>query len=251
MKNTFVLLILLLMVFPYPGSSQDSFNTEPVYEVNRVLPAISLTKEKLAEATTLIDLNKKYPSSWVREYLSVEIITTEKGKTRNAVSENDTLSQEQKDNMRTADSGTDFSVIVRYIPENTLKQNDAKDMEFRVSVDPDQEASFPGGPQQLEQYLNEEVNQKIQDSIFTGYKLAAVKFTINEEGQVIDAHVFWTSEDEKVDAIMLDAICSMPNWKPAEYSDGTKVKQEFAFTVGNMESCVLPLLNIKELKPFD
>lgn len=251
MKNTFVCLILMLIVLPYLGSSQDSVTIDPVYEVNRVLPSISLTKDQLSEANTLTDLNQKYPSSWVREYLSVEISTIEKGRTRKALSKNDTLSQEQKDIMRMADSGTGISVIVRYIPENTLKQNDAKDMDFVLSIDPDREASFPGGQQKLKQYLTKEVKQKIHDSIFTGYKLAAVKFTINEEGQVIDAHVFWSSEDEEVDALMLDAICSMPNWKPAEYSDGTKVKQEFAFTIGNMESCVLPLLNIRELKPFD
>ncbi len=247
-NNLFVLLFIAL-TFPYLGSSQDSLTNELQCEVNRSYPSLSITKDQLNEARSLIDLNERYKPSWVREYLSVEILTSHKEKTRKAVSKNDTLSQEQKDIMNMAEVGTDISVMVRYIPENTLKNNDAKEMNFAFTVEPENSATFPGGPQQLKQYLKEKAIDKIPDGSFQNYDLAAVKFTINEEGHIVDAHIFGseyqTSKNEKIDELLLETICNMPSWKPAEYSNGIKVKQDFVLTVGNMESCVVPLLNIR------
>ncbi|MBK7871749.1 MAG: energy transducer TonB [Saprospiraceae bacterium] len=249
MKNIHYKLIALLFIafaFPYAGSSQNSSVNELQYEVNRIYPYISITKEKLKEAHTLIDLNKDYKSSWIRAYISVEILTSYKGKIRKAVSKNATLSQEQKDMIHTADAGTDISVKVQYLPENTLKYNDIKEMDFTLTVNPDNEAIYPGGQQELKQYLKETAIDNIPEGSFKGYELAAVKFTIDEEGQIMDAHLFWSSKNEKIDKLLLETIRNMPNWKPAAYANGRKVKQEFVFTVGNMESCVIPLLNIRQ-----
>ena len=85
----------------------------------------------------------------------------------------------------------------------------------------------------------EEISAKIPKGSFKDFDLTAVKFTIDEAGKVINVHTFdsiyKTFENDNVDNILLMAISNMPQWKPAEYSDGTKVKQEFALTVGNME----------------
>ena len=90
---------------------------------------------------------------------------------------------------------------------------------------------------------------KIPDGSFIGYDLAAVKFTINEEGKITDAHIFGseyqTSKNEKIDELLLETICNMSTWKPAEYANGTKVKQEFVLTVGNLENCMINLFNIR------
>lgn len=217
--------------------------------MNRIYPPVSITKEKLNEAQTLIDLNVNYPTSWVKEYISVEILTNYKGTIREAVSKNDTLGQEQKDIMNMADVASDISVKVRYIPENTLKHNDAKEINFTFTVDPESEAKYPGGQQQLKQYLKASAIDKIPDTTFRNYDLAAIKFTINEEGQIVDAHVFLPFKDKITDKLLLGAIRDMPDWKPAEYSNGTKVKQEFVLTVGNHENCDIHLLNIRRDKP--
>jgi len=50
-----------------------------------------------------------------------------------------------------------------------------------------------------------------------------------------------TSGDQKTDKLLLKAINKMPKWKPAENSDGIKVKQEFEFSVGNCGGCYIPL----------
>ena len=145
-----------------------------------------------------------------------------------------------------ADLGAEITVTMQYIPENTVKQNDIKEINFTFTVDPETEAKYYGGQQQLQQYLKDNLSDRISGASFKKHQLAAVKFTIDEEGYINDPHVFWTSDDEKTDELLLETICNMPRWKPAEYSNGIKVKQEFALTVGDMESCVVNLLNIRK-----
>ena len=248
-QNKLVTLLFIALVFPYFGTSQDSSMNELIYEVNVVYPSISVTKEELKQAQTLDDINKYYKPSWVKEYISVEVLASHKGKIKKAVSKSDTFSQAQKDIMDMADTGTDISVEIEYIPENTLKSNPARKMDFSFTINPKNAAKYIGGEQQLKQYLTEKAIDKVPTGSFDNYDLATIKFTIDETGQVIDAQIFEpvfdTSNNEKIAKILLEAICNMPSWKPAEYANGTKVKQEFALTVGNMESCLVNLLNIR------
>ncbi len=213
-QNKLIVLLFISLAFPYPGSSQGNSTNELKYEVNRVYPYLSITKETLNEAQTLADLNTRYKSSWVREYLSVEILASYKGKIRKGGSKNDTLSQEQKEIINMADAGTDISVNIRYLPENTLKHNDTKENNFTFTLDPEKEAKYPGGQQQLQQYLKDNAIDIIPVDSFNGYDLTAIKFTIDEDGQIIDAHVFepvlQTSKNEKTDDLLLEIIRKMP-----------------------------------------
>ena len=199
MKNIriqFIVLFFTALVFPHFGSSQDSSTNELSYNVYRNYPPLSITKEKLHEAHTLIDLNKNYESSWIKEYISVKLVTSYQGKIKKAMSKSITLSQEQKDNMKMADVGTDISVKVQYIPDNNLSYNDIKEIKFTFTVEPKNGAKYPGGQQQLKQYLKNNLIDKVADANLKQYQLAAITFTIDEEGHVIDPHVLWTSEDE-------------------------------------------------------
>lgn len=248
MKNLLKNIITLLFIipaFPYPGSSQDNLTGALRFEVNRIYPPVSVTKDKLHEALTIKDLDPYYKSSWVKEYISVVVSARDKGRTRNAIGKNDILSQEQKDLMNKADRGTDIEVKVQYMPQNTLSQNDVKEINFTFTVEPESEAAYPGGRQQLNQYIQEQAIDKIPETGFRQTDFSAVKFTVNEDGHITDAHIFWKSENDKADELLLLAISNMPRWKPAEYSGGVKVKQEFVLTVGNMENCAIHLLNIR------
>jgi hypothetical protein len=248
MKNLLIKIFALLFIipsFPHPGSSQDNSIGAIRFEVNRIHPPVSVTKGKLHEANTLNDLNPSYKSSWVREYISVVVSARDKGRTKNALSKNDILSQEQIDLMNKADQGTNIEVMVQYMPQNTLSQNDVKEINFTFTVEPESEAAYPGGWQPLNQYIHEYAIDKISETGFRQTDFSAVKFTVNEDGHIADAHLFWKSENDKADELLLVAISNMPRWKPAEYSGGVKVKQEFVLTVGNMENCAINLLNIR------
>ena len=241
-----ILLFCIALVLPFRSSAQDNLPFELKYEVNRVYPAISISKEELKTANTLVDLNRHYKPSWVKEYESVEIVVSVDGKKRTATSKDHILTQEQKVLMDKVDVGTAITVNIQYLPANNLKNNEVRGMDFKFTVDPEIEAKFVDGSERLQQYLKEQVIDKISASHFKRHQLTAVKFTIDEKGEVINAHVFEAPKNEAIDQILLDAICNMPNWEPATYSNGVKVKQEFAFSVGDMESCVVNLLNIRK-----
>jgi len=241
-----VVTLLLVFAFPYSGSAQDSVNSELKYEVYRVYPYISISAEKLKDAQTLSDLNKYSKSSWVKEFISVDVLASFKGVIRKVSGKSDLLNPEQKEMMNMADVGTEISVKVRYVPKNTLAQSDTKEINFTFTVDPEKEASFSGGDEMLNQYLKVNAIDKIPDGIFRQLTLAAVKFAIDEEGHIVDAHVFESSKDKVADDLLLTSILNMPKWEAAEYANGTNVKQEFVLTVGDMENCMVNLLNIRQ-----
>lgn len=236
--------MLLLLGLSHTGIAQHDFPIEVEYEVNKVYPPLSIGKAELQEVQTLLDLNKHYKASWIREYLAVEVVTIQGGKVRKAVGNNEWFNSEQKELMSRADVHEEIVVNVEYIPENTLKHNDPKDLSFAVRINPDKEAAFPGGQVELLRYLKLNAIDKIPEGTFKGYALTVIQFTVDEEGRIIDAQNFWPSENEKIDKLLLETICNMPNWEPAQYTNGRKVRQDLALTVGNMENCAVNMINI-------
>ncbi len=251
MKNSLYKLILICFLsfactdFVIAQENSD-YNFE--YKVSKVLPPLSIPRAQLKEARTLIDLNRYYKSSWIRSYHSVEISAKIEGELKTASGEDNILLPEQIALIEQADLGTDIAVKVKYMPENNLVKNDLKEMNFSFTIDPEIEASYSGGPQQLDQYLATKGLDKIPNTAIQQYNLAAVKFVVNEKGQIIDAEIKETSKDEQVDQLLLKTICDMPDWTPATYADGSKVRQEFVLTVGDHTSCVVNLLNIRRLE---
>ncbi len=98
--------LFALLALPFVCSSQDSLSFDMEYSVQRIHPSFSISKDELNTARTLSDLNKHFPASWIKEYVSVEIVTSHKGKVRKALSKNGTLTYEQKENIKTADVTT-------------------------------------------------------------------------------------------------------------------------------------------------
>lgn len=255
MKNIFFKLfsIWILLITPFSiVFSQNSINQNVDYEVNRILPYLSITSQELNNAKSLKDLDRLFKPSWVSKYISVEVRVKQNGMVKSIIGENNILTKEQKDLMKQADIGSDIFVNVVYLPNNSLKHNEPKNHDFNFSVDPDNQAEFVGGQEKLIQFIRENAIDHLPDDSFKDFDLTAVKFTVNEEGEVTNAYVFDDAyqpyNNKDVNNLLLNCIKKMPCWKPAQYSDGTKVKQEFALTVGNMKSCVVNLINIRRLQ---
>lgn len=245
MKKNLILLVVLLSV----GHAFNSFAQNGLeFEINKVLPFISIQENQLAEINTLTDLDKRYPASWVKEYISVEIYAYKNGIKTTASGIGHVLNQEQKELIQLADRSSEIAVNVMYLPENSLKQNTVQQYDFKVSVLPDQNAGYAEGEDQLIQYLQKNSIANIDAGSFTGYDLTAIKFTITEQGHVADIQVVLPSKDAKIDEMLVTAISKMPIWKPAAFSNGLKVKQDFVLTIGNMENCMVNLLNIRPVE---
>ena len=242
-----MLLILsgLVLLLPIHLHAQNQKLAELEYEVNKIYAPLSVSKAQVEEAKTISDINPHYKPSWVEEYRTVEIRTSHNGLRKSAMSKDNMLTSAQTENMLNADYGSEIEFLIHYIPNNTLKEKELRLMDFKFTVNPELRAEFPGGNEALMHYLRQNAIDKIPSGAFDRYQLAAVRFQVNAEGEVIEPEIFWSSEDEEVDRIMLDVICDMPAWKPAQYSNGEATTEEYAFTVGDMESCVVNMLDLR------
>jgi len=202
----------------------------------------------LDKINTLTDLNKRYPTSWVKAYISVEISAFKNGIPIKVSGNSDVLNQDQKELLLLADRSSDIDVSVTYLPDNSLKDETPKQYDFKVTVLPDKNADYAEGAAQLIQYLHENSIVNIEAGSFTGYDLTAIKFTITEQGSITDIQIALPSKDKKIDEMLVTAISKMPTWKPAEFSNGLKVNQDFILTVGNMDNCMVNLLNIRPIE---
>lgn len=238
--------LVLIMITFLPGFcfAQKSNSFLPHFEVNRIYPYLTVSKNQLNSAATLMDLNPRFQPSWIRDYISVEIRSSQNGQPKKSSGNSAVLSLAQKELMQGADAGSEISIKIKYIPENTLKRNDPKEIDFSFIVQPEKDALFDGGEPGLRNYLIEKAIQQIPEGLFTGLALAAVKFSIDESGEVVEVSLFESSKDHLTDQLLLKAIAEMPCWQPAKYATGLTVKQEFALTVGNMDNCMVNLLGI-------
>ena len=134
-QNKLVLVLLIILVFPFLSNGQNGLDNELRYQVNRHRPYISVSREKI-------------------------------------ISKSDMFNQEQKDLMNLADLGKDIEVKVKYMPENTLKHNDIKEFDFRFIPEPENEATYAGGQKELIQYLKVNAMDKVS-GVFDKSILAA------------------------------------------------------------------------------
>ena len=172
------------------------------------------------------------------DFVSVEISATCDGKAFIAKSTGDVLTAEQKNILNTADLGTDIHIKIKFNYKNPANDNlttagKIKEGEYTVTVVPDTEAEFPGGSKEITAYLSDNVINEISGT-GTSDKIqqAIVNFTVNEEGQIVDAKIFRSSTDPEIDKLILNATNKMPKWKPAENSKGIKVKQVVSIPFG-------------------
>ncbi len=198
----------------------------------------SVIKEKLNEARFFRDFIPGYPVNWIDEYVSAEIKATCSGKVMKAVSENDVLNTEQKNILHSADLATNIDIKIKYKYKNSANDNvEIGTINISATVVnelPEIEAEYVGGYPQMAKYLKENAIDEISETTLKHFQQGAVIFTINEEGEIVNAKISRSSGDPKTDKLLLEAVNKMPKWKPAKNSKGIKVKQVFKFSVGNM-----------------
>ncbi len=232
MKNNIFTLILVLFV-------ACGFSQEMGYDIYDTYSKPVLS-EQLNEARAMVDINPDYPSSWIAEsdYISSEIKVICEGDVVATKGKNHLLSEAQKNALKKADSGTSIDVEIKYNAKNSITNLiDVKTMNFSVSLIPEKEAEYIGGQEKMKAYLKENAVDKINESANNNFELAKVRFIVDESGKTINAEISKSSEDEIIDQLILEAISNMPNWMPAESSDGRKVRQEFEFIVGTIIGC--------------
>ena len=230
----YTVISLVLVLFSMNGYSQEmGYNIFGTYSK-------SVQSEQLKNAKSLSDINAEYPASWIKkgDYLSSEIQVRFDGNTIIASGENDILTFEQIAILGKADLGSNIDIVVNYYKVNSItKSKNVETMKFSVSLVPEQEAEFVGGEDKMMEYLKTNAVDRINESSNNKFEMAKVRFVVNEIGAPMNPQIILTSEDNEIDKLLLNVISNMPAWKPAQSSDGVKVKQEFEFVVGMMIGC--------------
>lgn len=248
LKNSICTLLFAssLLIFNALTSQTEAPSYDFQYDVVQVYKPLSVMKTTLLNASKVEDLHRQYKDSWVKEYLHVDISAVVDGRHIMYTSKNQILTEDQKKLMWDADRGTEIDVVVNYIPENTLKHNEPKKFDFSFIVNPEKDASFKGGQDKLRQTIKKDLIDAASWESLNQYQLAVVKFVVDEDGQIIEPKIFWSSDDDETDAKMIDFVCNMPEWEPAQYDTGKRVAQEYALTIGDNNSCVVPMLNTRQ-----
>ncbi len=210
----------------------STFAQDLKYELNakHINP---IKKDQLAAAKVMSDIILGYPKSWILGYVSVEVSGVCNGKPVSAKGTNEKLSKAQQTILNNADLGSNISITIEYKCKNAITgEPEISNMHYKTTYTPDVEAQYVNTSKTMMDYLNDNIITKIPEEISKQLKSAIVNFTINEEGKIDNAKISRTSGDVSTDNLLLEAINNMPNWKPAENSNGVKVKQNFEFILG-------------------
>lgn len=244
----FLIPFLFLICFGNRCQSQSATTRSIDFKLEKTFEPYTISLERLHSAQTLKDLDTNYKPSWVKEYYSLEIVTKQDGKVKKAKSDSDNLTEEQIELMSKSDLGSNIYVSLHYLPDNSLKNKEDKFYDIKLKIGASKDAEFIGGQNALSEYIQLNTVNRIPANVFDDSILAVVTFNIDESGQVINAHLAESSENESTNKILLEAICNMPSWKPAEYENGTHLIQEFVFLIGNLKSCKVNFYNFRPVK---
>lgn len=197
----------------------------------------SIEHSQLNSAKTIKDINPGFPASWISTYISTEIITIQNQLIQKAIGFNDTLSIEQLNQLSKVDIGSEIKVNVKYIPDNSLSKNEAKEIDFAYTVIPENEAQFVGGEIALNEYLEEMIVIKIPQQQLDTIEMIEVNFDVTKNGEIKDVLFSRHSKDDAVNELIFQSISEMPKWIPAKTRTGILVKQSFQFRIGTTVGC--------------
>ncbi|MEP7322576.1 MAG: energy transducer TonB [Saprospiraceae bacterium] len=245
--------------FEFPGRINPVIKREKLngaIVINDIMPAFSknfgmpyqernllsqmLDQQNMFQLGFLLDHRRTVENyNKIIEYISIEISVSHDDNILTAQSTGELLTPEQKIILNTADLGSDISIKLKFRFRNAPEEKNAigsKLIEGRyvVTLVPETEAEYPGGFNRIAEYLTESVINKIVE-ITTVEKIrqVIVNFTIDENGQIVDAKISRSSNDTNIDKLILEATLKMQKWTPAENAQGIKVKQEFNIPFGN------------------
>lgn len=221
MKNSILTLVLLHFAL-FSFSQELGYGILPYSRV--------IKKEKISDIKELSDINPRFPASWIREYVSVNLSVIQNGRILTAEGTGFELNKAQLQILKMGETGADISVAINYYPNNNLPK-EVKEMDFTFAIAPDIDAQFQGGKAELQAYLKENAIDRLPEMSEIELHQAKISFTISQNGDVTNAKVLERSHSEKIDGLLLSTIKNMPKWIPAKNADGTNVSQNFEFVV--------------------
>jgi hypothetical protein len=235
MKKLIVTLTIVLSIVT-DAFTQNNYASDVLQDISyevRGRYTHPITKEKLRNAKSISDVIDNYPTKWISNYVSVEILRSYQGKVVKAIGVNDKLNSEQKTILNAAELAHDVVIDVKYIYRDPVtKRVENNKIHVSMTVVPETEAEYVGGYKKMIADLKEKSKSVVPEKVAKEFKAVKIKFTINELGEITDAKLLDTSGNLKADETLLASVMTMPRWMPARNAKGVTVKQDFVLTVG-------------------
>jgi hypothetical protein len=190
------------------------------------------TEQTLSNAKSVEDLIENYPSSWIKDYRSVDIEFSTEDEIITLSSPNNKLTEEQQKILQTLKTTSGISVTVNYNKKNYNDHIEKRQMNVSMVVVPEIEAEYKGGYNAMITYLKESSKDEIAAKNFNLKPQPTINFVVNENGVTENIKLIRTSSDKEIDKLLIDLVRQMPKWTPAKNAKGENVKQEFVFNVG-------------------
>lgn len=208
----------------------------------------SVTKETLASAATLFDLNNGFPTDWINksDYISVALSYGDNGDTIIAIGQDHQLTDEQLALIRDMPVGNTLELTIDYLNINAAtREKSERQIKFSRCLVPATAAKYAMDQSTPNAYFQSAIIDKVlanplaYNSIANeenGLPSVVAQFKIDEKGKPSDFIITHPSANEATNQLVKEAILAMPAWQPAK-QDGVAVKQLFTLMVGNMFGC--------------
>ncbi len=188
-----------------------------------------ITREKLSKAKSISDLIENYPSTWIKDYNSVQISTIENGEEIIASGPNEIFTKDQKQLFKTS---SNLNIVVNYQKKNHDKEIQNRQMEVSLVVTPKKQAEYKGGYDKMITYLRENSINKIIAKNLDYQTQLSIDFVVNSTGKTESVTLNKSSKNEDIDGLLIKLIQDMPEWNPAINEKGENVQQKFTLDIG-------------------
>ncbi len=197
-----------------------------------------VSEKDLHDMNTLPDLHPRYNKEWVDTYISTELTYTFQNDMMKATGSNEDLTAQQKELLLNAKPGSTIDLVVHYMPKNNLAQNDPQKMDLQIKIIPEKTPIFVGGNEQFQNYIYNNLIEKLSDKEKETIQFSVVQFDIASNGDSDHVEVQESTGNLELDAKIAQVLCNMPAWEPATKSDGEKMDYSMKFYITNVkQSC--------------
>lgn len=195
------------------------------------------TKSRLSESKLIKDFVPGYPTDWVSDYVSIEMIFNKNDDEYILHSTNDTLTPEQRELINSLDINDNVSIRVAYKYKNpATNETEYRNMkDISLVVVPEFSAMPVFGYDLLIEYLEENSLSKIPATLQNKMDQLIIYFNVDELGEINNVIVKQSSGFIEVDELILDLTNNFRNWTPAQDNNGNTVLQDFILTFGNIQ----------------
>jgi hypothetical protein len=211
---------------------------ELIYKVDSRF-ATTITKEKLAQARSIIDIVPKQATEGIESYQHVKVaLLQQPDQEIIEMGEGDALNLAQQKLLQAADYSTDFYIIA----QNQRRNEETRALEsdrlvYYLTVVPEAEASYSDGHEALISYLKGALTAKGLSMPSEKLEPGRAIFTISRKGSLQHARLGSSCGYPEVDSALLEALSNLPGtWQAATNARGEAVPQDFVFFFG-IEGC--------------